>query len=364
MRKIFILILLHIILFSVAFGQQKNRTENVVLITLDGMRWQEVFNGADSSFMRQQKYLKDDKLKEKFWRDDLNERREVLLPFFWGTIATKGQLYGNRAAGSKVNVTNNQWFSYPGYNEILTGKADNERINSNDKIYNPNTNVLEFINSQPAFKGKVAAFSSWDVFPYIINDKRSGVYVSTGVQPVSDPKLSEREKMLNDIIMNLPNPLGDVRLDAFTFYYGLEYIKKNKPRVTYFAFDETDDFAHAGEYGAYLNAAHYTDRFIGELWNYLQSDPSYKNKTTLILTCDHGRGTDAEAWKSHGIKVPEADQIWFAVIGPDTQPLGEVKGESQYYQNQIARTLASFLGLDYKGESKIGEIVSPMLKAK
>ncbi|MBA4058024.1 MAG: phosphoglyceromutase, partial [Marivirga sp.] len=243
-RRIFILILLHIILIVAAFGQQKNKTENIILITFDGLRWQEVFNGADSSFMRQQKYLKDDKLKEKFWRDDVNERRKLLLPFFWNTIGTKGQLYGNRATGSKVNVTNNQWFSYPGYNEILTGKADNERINSNDKIYNPNTNVLEFINAQPAFKGKVAAFSSWDVFPFIINDKRSGVYVSTGVKPVSDPKLNEREKMMNDIIMNLPNPLGDVRLDAFTFYYGLEYIKKYKPKVMYFAFDETDDFAH------------------------------------------------------------------------------------------------------------------------
>ena len=71
-------------------------------------------------------------------------------------------------------------------------------------------------------------------------------------------------------MMRIPNPLGDVRLDAFTFYYGLEYMKKNKPRVMYFAFDETDDFAHAGEYAAYLNSAHNTDRLIEELWNFIQ----------------------------------------------------------------------------------------------
>lgn len=362
--KVTALIILVSLFAPACFGQEARKTENVILITFDGFRWQEVFNGGDTAFMRQQSQLKDPLLKEKYWRDDLTERRTALLPFFWNTIAKQGQLYGNRNLGSKVNVTNNQLFSYPGYNEILTGKADNERIHSNDKIYNPNTNVLEFINSQPAFKGKVAAFSSWDVFPYIINDKRSGVYVSTGVAEMAGQSLSENEKMMNRLIVSLPNPLGDVRLDAFTFYYGLEYLKKNKPRVVYFAFDETDDFAHHGEYGAYLNSAHYTDRFISELWNYLQSDSQYSDKTTILITSDHGRGVTAEEWKSHGQKISIADQIWLAVIGPDTKPRGEMKGESQFYQNQVAKTVAALLKLDYKGEGKIGGVIAPVVGTK
>jgi hypothetical protein len=364
MKKISIVLVAFCCSVLVANAQQKHKTENVILITLDGFRWQEMFKGADSSFMKQQTHLKDDKLKAKYWRDDLSERRKALFPFFWNTIAKEGQLYGNRTEGCKVNVTNNQWFSYPGYNEILTGNADNERINTNDKIYNPNKNVLEYINSQPAFKGKVAAFTSWDVFPYIINDKRSGVYVSTGVQPVTGNKLTEREKMLNQLVATVPNPLGDVRLDAFTFYYGMEYIKKNKPRVLYFAFDETDDFAHAGEYGAYLNSAHYTDGFISELWSYIQTDPIYKDKTTLMVSVDHGRGSNAEDWKHHGQKIAEADQIWMAVIGPDTKPLGEVKGDTQLYQNQIAKTLAAFLGLNYEGNNTTsGGVLKTMVVA-
>lgn len=362
MKKIFLILL--VITSNCCFSQQKLKTENVILITFDGMRWQEVFNGADSSLMHQQNHLKDGKAKEKYWRADATESRKLLLPFFWNTIASNGQLYGNRALGCKVNVTNNQWFSYPGYNEILTGSADNERVHSNDKFYNPNVNVLEFINAQPAFKGKVAAFSSWDVFPYIINDKRSGVMVSSGLVEASGSNLTEKEKTLNQVMNRVPNPLGDVRLDAFTFYYGLEYMKKNKPRVMYFAFDETDDFAHAGEYPAYLNSAHYTDSFIEELWNYVQSDPTYKNKTTMILTCDHGRGNNAEDWKHHGKKIKEADQIWMAVIGPDTIAKGEVKGDCQYYQNQVAKTLAAFLGLDYKSEKQIGDTMQPMLTSK
>ena len=310
------------ILFNLAYGQRK--TENVILITFDGMRWQEIFGGADSSMFRQQEHLKDSRLKIKYWRDNIGERRKALMPFFWTTIASGGQLYGNRIAGSKANVTNNQWFSYPGYNEILTGKADNENIHSNDKFYNPNTTVLEFFNAQPGFKGKVAAFTSWDVFPYIINDKRSGVMVSGGMVPATGGKLTQKEQTMNELMPVLPNPLGDVRLDAFTFQYGFEYLKKNRPRVMYFSFDETDDFAHEGEYGAYLNSAHNTDAFIAELWNFIQTDSKYKDKTTLLITCDHGRGTNSTEWKSHGAKISESDQIWCAVLGPDTPATGEM----------------------------------------
>jgi Type I phosphodiesterase / nucleotide pyrophosphatase len=359
--------LLFIIMALVSFeisAQQKLKTENVILITLDGFRWQEVFKGADSVYFKQQAHLKDGAVKDKFWRDDLDARRKALLPFLWETIGKQGQLFGNRAFNNKVNVTNKMWFSYPGYNEILTGKADDIHVNSNDKFYNPNTNVLEFINKQEGFKNKVAAFTSWDVFPYIINDKRSGVFVSTGWRSVEGKDLNPREKMMNDLVTALPNPLGDVRLDAFTFYYGMEYLKREKPRVLYFAFDETDDFAHGGEYAAYLNSAHYTDRFIGELWQYLQSDPQYKNKTTLLITCDHGRGTDTETWKHHGEKIAEADQIWFAVIGPDTPALGEVKEEMQLYQNQMAKTLAGFLGLNFNVNENSGEVMKPMMNVK
>jgi hypothetical protein len=353
------IIILSCLLSTLAAGQ-KAKTENIVLITLDGMRWQEVFKGADSALMKQQQFLKDAMIREKYWRDDVGERRKALFPFFWNTIALHGQLLGNRTAGSNMNVTNNQWFSYPGYNEILTGSADNERIHSNDKFYNPNTTILEFIHEKKGFSKKVAAFTSWDVFPYIINDKRNGIVVNAGLTPAQGANISEQERTMNKLLKALPNPLGDVRLDAFTFYYGMEYMKKNLPKVMYFAFDETDDFAHAGEYGAYLNSAHQTDALVGELWNYLQSDDFYKNKTTLILTCDHGRGAGSQDWRHHGIDVPGADQVWMAVIGPDTATKGE-STPGQYYQNQIAKTIAELLGLTYKNDRPVGESIQAVI---
>jgi hypothetical protein len=353
-----------ILLFQIAvdFAQaQQVKTENVILITLDGMRWQEVFTGAEKRLIT--KKFADDtvQLIKKFWNENPERRRELLMPFFWSTVKKDGQLYGNRTLGNKVNVTNKQWFSYPGYNEILTGSADDSRITSNDQFDNPNTNVLEYINKQKGFEGKVAAYTSWENFPWIINTNRNGLLVNAGWIPSKEP--NEKEKFLDELSFQLPNIAGGTRLDALTFHYAFEYMKKKKPRVLYISFDETDHFAHEGQYDHYLASAHYTDGFIQSLWTWLQSDAQYKGKTTLIITADHGRGNKTnEDWRHHGKKIPECDQLWLAFLGPDTPALGEVKVEQQLYQNQVARTLASFLGLNYTNDHKPGETIPSAIK--
>lgn len=362
MKKINILFLL-ILIASTTFAQ-KLKTENIFIITLDGLRWQELFNGADSLLIDDSGYVKDpEALVEQFWHNDPLKRREMLMPFFWKEIAAKGQLHGNRKYGSKVNCSNNMWFSYPGYNEILSGFHDDERINSNDKVPNPNKTVLEFFNNQKSLKGKVAAFGSWDVFPYIINEERSGIPVNAGFDTANGENLTEREKLLNSLQSEIRGPWGGVRLDPFTHHYAMEHIKKFAPKVVYIAYGETDDFAHDGEYDQYLKAAYQTDQYIKELWEYAQSHPQYKNKTTFLITTDHGRGTvPKETWRHHGTRIKGADEIWFAVMGPDTEGLGEVKQETQYYQNQVAKTAAAFMGLDYANDKQVGEIVPLMLK--
>lgn len=296
------------------FAQNELETENVFLITFDGLRWEELYSGADPVLIDNEDYVEDvETLKENFWADDPLVRREMLMPFFWSTLAREGQLYGNRDFENKVDVTNRQVFSYPGYNEILCGFADDERINSNDKIPNPNTTVLEFINKQPKYAGKVAAFGSWDVFPYIINEERSGVPVNAGFETATGARLTDKEKFLNELQPQVPSPWATVRLDAFTHHYALEHLKKHRPRLLYIAYGETDDFAHNGKYDAYLHSARRTDQFIKELWEWAQSQKQYKGKTTFIITTDHGRGAGDE-WRHHGIDIEGANAIWLAVI--------------------------------------------------
>jgi hypothetical protein len=359
--------LISIVIFSVFFswpllGQQKGKTENIILITFDGLRWQELFTGADSRLLLDKKFVGDTAGSYKmYWRETLQQRRELLMPFFWNVIAKQGQLYGNRGLENKVNTTNKMWFSYPGYNEILTGFADDVRVSSNDPVDNPNQTVLEFLNKRKEFQGKVAAFSSWETFPWIINTTRSGIPVNSGFKKSSNP--NDREKLMDELMFQLPNVSGGTRLDAFTFHYAFEYLKKNKPRILFISFDETDHFAHEGEYDRFLASAQYTDGFIKNLWEWVQSQSTYKDKTTLIITTDHGRGdTNPDDWRHHGSKMQHADQIWFAFLGPDTPALGEVKTNQQLYQSQVASTLSALLGIEYTNDSKPGDIISSVIK--
>src|ERR1700674_2676138 len=89
------------------------KTRNVVLIVADGLRWQEIFTGADPTLLNLKNggiLVYSEELKRKFWRDDVGERRKALFPFLWGTVAQEGQLFGNQTKDSIARVTNGQAF--------------------------------------------------------------------------------------------------------------------------------------------------------------------------------------------------------------------------------------------------------------
>ena len=153
-----------------------------------------------------------------------------------------------------------------------------------------------------------------------------------------------------------------MRPDVITYMAAREYLKAYKPKVLYIAFDETDDFAHGGMYDQYLGSAHAEDKMIADLWTTIQAMPEYKGKTTLLITCDHGRGDkNKDQWRDHGQKVEDANQIWFAVMGPDTKRVGEVAEPGQVYQKQFAATIAAFLGMEFKAAHPVADVIASVL---
>jgi len=330
--------------------------QNLVLVTLDGVRWQEVFGGVDASMIEDERYTESpEHLKEAYWHEERAGRREKLFPFIWSTVASQGVLIGDREQDSYMEVTNSWWFSYPGYNEILTGRAD-PAIDSNEKKWNSNVTFLEVLNNMAEFRGSVFAFGSWDVFPYIINTGRSGVPVNAGFD-IEPNAMTATTRWLNKVSAQSPKLWSTVRLDFITHGYAMETLKSKHPRVTYISYGETDDFAHDDSYDRYIDAAYRTDRMLSELWNWLQSDMFYRGRTTLIITTDHGRGDTPDGWPSHAsvsgaialdIDMPAgvlgSDQIWLAAIGPGIQSAGLVSGH--WKQSQVTATALSALQLD------------------
>lgn len=352
------------LLFSLQAGAQLE-TKNIIIITTDGFRWQEVFKGMDTAIANNKQFHGADSnyIFTKYWHVDDTERRKMLLPFFWDSIAVKGELYGNRKFDNKVDNANPYWFSYPGYNEIMTGYADT-LINSNNYPSNPNITVLEFLNKQPELKGRVAAFGAWEAFDRILNEERSGIPVVSAFDSYGGKNPAGNEKMINALLKDSYKPWGeDECFDVFTHYGAMEYLKTKKPAILYIAYGETDEWAHAGQYRSYLDAAHQVDAWIRQIWDFVQHDPQYRNKTTLFITTDHGRGDiNKEQWTGHNNKVPDSHEIWFAVLGPDTEAKGEIKDSMQLYQNQFAQTFARLMGYTFKANHPVAEEIKTVFK--
>lgn len=335
----------------------------VILVSIDGLRWQEVFYGADQQIATDSRFVKDRKKLQPLLQ---GARARQLMPFFHQTIAKQGLLVGDRHRGSQMNVSNPWHISYPGYNEMLSGRAD-PKLHSNAKIANPNVTVLEWLHQQPAMRDQVAAFGSWEVLPYILNVARSGLPVNAGFAEATG-QLSPKLQLLNQLQRQTPSPWPAVRHDVFTQQFALDYLATKKPKLLYIAFGETDDFAHDQRYDQYLAAAQRSDSFIAELWQQLQADPFYRDQTTLLITTDHGRGDNASNWAFHagarslqqqltGYLKPLAklsqgiqgsDQIWLAALGPQIPARGLVKTDSPWLQSQVASTVAELLGYDFQ----------------
>ncbi|MBL8167538.1 MAG: phosphoglyceromutase [Acidobacteria bacterium] len=329
----------------------QTKTENVILITFDGARTQEVFGGLDLDILKDKTKrgkVEDSTLYKKYWAATPEERRLKLMPFFWGTLMKDhGSIAGNRSLNSSVMTTNRMWFSYPGYSEILTGQAHDDVINSNDRKRNQFTSVLEFLKRKLKLtKTQVALFGSWDVFNWIGEHEEGAVTINAGHEPyelAANADTKAFSKLQNERL----SPWDSVRFDYFTVHFALEHLKKYQPRVMHIALGETDDWAHGGEYAHVLNSFTQNDQQIKQIWEFLQSSPKYKGKTSIIFTTDHGRGKTIRDWTDHGEKVPEAQNIWMAFISPEVSLRGEWKNADTIYQNQVAATLCRFLNVDY-----------------
>ena len=343
------------------------KTENVVLIVSDGLRWQEVFTGADASLMNSEHggiWASQTELRREFWNDDATRRREMLFPFLWGVIAQQGQIFGNQARGSVAHVTNGMAFSYPGYNEMAAGFPD-RRIDSNEFGPNPNTTVFEWLNRQPEFAGKVAIYGTWANFAEIFNQKRSGLTMQVGWTIPSAGASTPRQELLNNLFRTMTRVDNEDNYNAFLQVTLLDYVRQSHPRVLFVGYGETDSWAHAGRYDLVLSSAHQFDAFVRELWEAMQAMPEYRGKTTFILTTDHGRGGGLTEWKEHGVDEKGSENIWVAVLGPDTPALGERANITPVTQAQIAATVAALLGKDYaRAEPKAAPPIADVLRAK
>jgi hypothetical protein len=332
-------------------SQDGSRAEHVVLVTIDGARWQDVFTGIDLDILKSTSGdtpVEQTATYTRFWASTPEERRAKVMPFLWGTLAARhGAIAGNRAAGSRVEVANQHRFSYPGYSELLTGAAHDDVITSNDNARYPFVTVLEWLKRELRIpKEQVAVFGSWETFNYIAESQDGVITINAGYERFEHP--DPEIKTLSELQFLAPTGFDGARHDIYTFRFAMAYLKTARPRVLYLAFDETDDWAHLKRYDLVFDTLHRTDRQLEQLWTWLQSDPQYRDATTLIVTVDHGRGRRPGDWMDHGDRTDGAQEIWIGCFGAGIAARGELRGGERIHLRQVAATVAAAVGREFR----------------
>jgi Metalloenzyme superfamily len=292
-------------------------TDAVVLVVLDGARWQDVFVGVD----RRLGY-------------DLPPAEVVpasrLLPNLHDMIA-QGVAVGAPDQGEPMVASGPNFVSLPGYNEIFSGRPPLGCANNDCPV----TRETTLVDELRASSAEVAVFSSWAPIARAAASNPAGVVLSTG-EPGT----------------------RDFRPDRETADLALAYLKGQRPRFVFIGLGEPDEFAHRGDYRGYLGALRRADTVLGDLFALLAAMGPRGAHTSVLVTCDHGRGKD---FRNHGAAWPESSRVWLVGAGGRIPPSGAVASGAHRLAD-VAPTIRALLGLPADPSPGAGSPIAAFLE--
>lgn len=296
---------------------------NVILVTLDGVRWQEFLLGSEPSPM---------------------DETEPLLPHFWSETAPRGAVYGDVWRGGVATVSNGMNISLPGYMSIAGGREVPDCWNNVcDRIVHE-TLLDRLHTSLDAGPFGVATFASWAKIHRAATSV-DGPVVTAGLEAYDREADDVVFADINRRALADPPPWGDGRKDKYTVELAMHYLEKHRPRFLWLSLLDTDEWAHLENWDDYIASLRQFDGWLGELERRLQALGEYGENTVLVITTDHGRG-DWHQWGWHGPLWPASRRIWLYVQQPPDATLqlaDPITTEAQH--NDIRPTIERLLGL-------------------
>lgn len=299
------LLCLIISLFVSSVFAAPSNIKHVIYITLDGVRWQDIY------------------------------KTQHYFPKFWDKYADKVTLYGFPNTNTTMEVASVP-LSLPSYQSQMAGAVQPCRTNECGHIQ-VQTLPEALINEYHFAKKDVAIFGSWPEIAYAAETKTGTTYSNAGNLPVLDPKTNKPDSVMaaiNQEQLNHHHSYKTNRLDKYTFSQSLHYFEKYQPRFMWIALVNADNEAHDGNKDQYHQMLSYYDDALDGLFNTLKAMHIDK-ETMVIVTTDHGRG-NKENWTSHGINYPESRQTWAFVMNGKLQPISD-DGETKHYSTLSIR---------------------------
>jgi hypothetical protein len=307
----------------------------VVLITIDGVRWQDVFEGSSSAFS-----------------GSASVPPEQLMPRAHALVAERGVAIGATQDGCGVaHTAGASNVSLPGYQEIFTGHASHCLDNQCDQI---GDTVLDEA-ARDGIEG-VASIGSWDVLTRAVSGGGSGVFVSEGRSWPATTTAGTLAALVAQGQAADPYPgHGEFRPDAQTAAIALEYFRTQKPAFMHIGLGDTDEYGHRSDYAAYLTALRHADTVIGQVSDLLDTMGEEGKKTTVIVTPDHGRNSD---FTDHGVFRPESGRTFVLAFGGGVPVQGIGCPAGDVTLADIAPTIRALLGLPTDMSDGAGHAIS------
>lgn len=259
-------------------AQSSYRTERVVLVVLDGVRYTET----------------------------LGDTTRALMPRLWSELAPQG-------------IVNHCFFNagltrtYPGHAAILTG-VYREYTNGATNFFG-----LKFRPPHPQdptlFEYYRRATSAPESAVWLVASK----FKLGRLDHSSHEEYGEEFEGEQSAGKGFALPGTGNRTDAETWRKTLKVIAREAPRILVVNLADPDRRAHDGDWEGYLRAIREADDRIASLWGMLQQDSNYRDKAALLVTADHGRARNDEegAFRDHSHGCRGCRHLLFLALGPD-----------------------------------------------
>jgi hypothetical protein len=287
---------------------------SVVVVTIDGARWQEIFRGADPAFAND---------------EDLEDGApERVTPTLHRWMSSEGVGFGAPGHG-EVRASGPKFVSLPGYTEIFTGRPSRCHSNGCGPIQVP-TLVDELLD-----EGKDALIvSSWERIARAAAEDPSRVELSSGRDVLGASDAFDADALAAGRASGPWPGSDDYRPDALTMRVALSALDRGVPSFTFVGLGDTDEHAHHGDYHAYLGALRAADDFLARLEDRLDGH------TAVFVTADHGR---CPTFRDHGMCDSSA-RVFLAVRAPWLHERGYVDSR-EIRLADLAPTIRCMLGV-------------------
>ena len=137
--------------------------------------------------------------------------------------------------------------------------------------------------------------------------------------------------------------------DELSVYIAKQLMRQLAPSLLWITLHDID-IAHSGTYSLYIEGIHRCDRLCAEIWNTIQSNPEYANKTTMFILPDFGRDSDTDAggngFQHHRTGDALSRTTWMMVLGPNVRH--NVVIDRALESTDLVPTLGALLGFSPK----------------